>query len=682
MKKVPNFISPTKSQTLSFTIAACIAGSAGIIFAADQAPGIRKPATDATAAKVTETAIGPLDRVSVDVFAQLLSDATGRPFAVSDNIVEKFTVVVPRGAAISLPADEVYAFGISVLASAGLSVLEEGNACRIVRLPEGGGLSIGSTDDASANIHGLVTRVFRLKHVAADKVRAVLEGGSGKKGWIAVLESSNILVVTDTTRTLERVEKIVEELDKPGLSRKTEIVKLAYADAESLASQLNMVVEQTKQSENSLLQQRLTTGNGNFKAATLVSGVAIPAPRSNSLILVGQESQISEFRTLISSLDVDVPTGRGNLHSLPLKYLNAADIAKNISSLLEKSAAKASGAAGKEVRKISVEASPVNNSLIVDAAPSDFAAVKELVARLDVLPGQVHVAVMIAEVTDSDGFTWNPKLTSLDVPAQSSKTGISAGSRMAADSSSIIAGAAEGILPQGLTMAIAHRDSSGNLAYPGIVGFEAVDSDSKIKILSETSLQAQNNIEAELKIVDDIPYLKSSVEGSGSDRDYIQNVDRMEVGVTLKFTPYIVNEPEVITNSATGTYVRMNLEPTIASVISTDASSLNPTIAKRSAKTIVTVPDGNTIVIAGLTRTTKRKVQNKIPVLGSIPLLGWLFRYESEVEEKTNLLIFVTPTVITNPSDAVRPTEEWKRKTGISGSVESDTKAEDGESSN
>lgn len=656
-----------KHTSLSAVIIALFISGQVQAVIAQQAPAENtdKPAK-AQAAKTGETKIGSLDRVSVDVFAQLLSDATGRPFAVADNIGEKFTVIVPQGVAIGLPADEVYAFGLSVLASAGLSVLEEGNACRIVRLPEGGGLSIGSTEPQSSDIRGLVTRVFRLKHVDADKVRAVLEGGSGKKGWIAVLESSNILVVTDTTRTLERVAKIVEELDQPGLARKTEIVKLSYADAEALASQLNLVVSQTRQSENSLLQERLTTGNGNFKPATLVAGVAIPAPRSNSLILVGQESQITEFKALIANLDVDVPTGRGNLHSLQLKYLNATDLAKNISSLLEKSAAKSSGSDEKGIRKISVEASQVNNSLIVDAAPSDFAAVRELVAQLDTMPGQVHVAVMIAEVTDSKGFTWNPKLTSLDVPAQNSKTGISAGSRLSGDSSSLIAGAAEGILPQGLTMAVAHRDSSGNLAYPGIVGLEAVDSDSKVKILSETALQAQNNIEAELKIVDDIPYLKSSVEGSGSDRDYIQNVDRMEVGVTLKFTPYIVNEPMVITNTASGTYVRMNLEPTIASVISTDSTTLNPTIAKRSAKTIVTVPDGDTIVIAGLTRTTKQKVVNKIPILGSIPLLGWFFRYESEIDEKTNLLIFVTPTVIANPENASKPTDFWKNKTGIS----------------
>ena len=213
----------------------------------------------------------------------------------------------------------------------------------------------------------------------------------------------------------------------------------------------------------------------------------------------------------------------------------------------------------------------------------------------------------------------------------------------------------QGVLPQGLTAAFSHgagyaADGSLRVSYPGIVAIEALRSDSHVNIVSETSLQAQNNIEADVSI----PYLKSSVEGSGSDRDYIQNVDRMEVGVTLKFTPYIVP----------GNLVRMALEPTIASVISS-ADALNPTIARRSARTTVTVPDAETIVIAGLTRTSVKKVEHRIPILGSIPLLGWLFRYKSDAEEKTNLLVFVTPTVIAAPADASRTTEAWKLKTGI-----------------
>ena len=622
------------------------------LFAATAVHGQQAPAT---------LAIGPLERVKVDAFAQLLSDATGRPFAVAGDVDASFTVIVPGNDPLNLPASDVYAFGLSVLASAGLSVVEEGNSCRIVRLPEGGGLSVGASDASGVAPHGLVTRVFQLKNVAADDIRRVLEGGGGKKGWIAVLESSNHLVVTDTAGTIARVAKLIDELDKPGLSRKSEIVSLKYADADSLAAQLNLVASQTLQSEGSVLANRLQSPTGAFQSPALLrSAIAISAPRANSLILVGQESQIAEFKKLIEKLDVDVATGRGNLNAIPLRYIKAEETSKSISSLLEKSAARATDGTG--VRRIAVEANVVNNSLIVDAAPNDFAMVKQLVEALDRMPGQVHLSVLIAEVSDNDGFTWGVSLTSLDTPDKKGKNAFSAGSRLAADTKNIINEAASGVMPQGLTAAVLHgtgTDADGNtiISYPGIISIDALKSDGNFKILSETALQAQDNMEGTVGIVDEIPILTSTIEGgSGSSRDVIQNIERKEVGVKLKFTPHIVP----------GELVRMELTPSIESVDATSSSdNLTPTISKRTATTAVTVPDGQTIVIAGLTRSNIQKVDRRIPILGSIPLLGWLFRYKSEVETKTNLLIFVTPTIITKPENASKTTDAWKLKTGI-----------------
>lgn len=621
-------------------------------------------AVSSATATATEgkTLLGAMEHVKIDVLAQMMSDASGRPFAISGGQDAEFSVLVPDGDAVSLSSEDVYTFGLSILASAGLSVVDDGQTCRIVSLPEGGGLAVGApgldgTDGAGAASHGLVTRVFRLKNATADEVRRVLEGGSGRKSWITMLESANLIVVTDTAPTLERVAALVAELDRPGLARKTEIISLKFADAAELAAQLNAIAATSVQSEGAAVAQRLSGNGAVAPRAVLTSGVAIPSPTANALVLVGQEAQVAEFKALVEKLDVDMPTGRGTLNAIPLQYLKAEDVAKTLSALLEKSAMRAQG--GGEVKKISVEASPVNNAIVVDALPGDFRAVKELVETMDILPGQVHVSVMIAEVTDGDGFNWNPQLTMLDAPGKRGETRVSAGSRMVGDSSSLLEGAVDGILPQGLTAAFAHGagyDANGNLrvSYPGVVAIEALQSDSHFNIVSETSLQAQNNIEAEVKIVDDIPYAKSNIQGTGADRETVQTIDRMEVGVTLKFTPYIVP----------GELVRMALEPTIASVISA-ADALNPTIAKRSAKTTVTVPNSETIVIAGLTRTTVKKVEHRIPILGSIPLLGWLFRYKSDAEEKTNLLIFVTPTILASPADADVTTQKLQLKTGI-----------------
>jgi general secretion pathway protein D len=604
--------------------------------------------------------IGALDRVKVEAFAQLLSDATGRPFAVAGDVDAAFTVIVPGGDALQLPAADVYAFGLSVLASAGLSVVDEGGSCRIVRLPEGGGLAVGAAMREGQTNSGLVTRVFRVEHVAADDVRRVLEGGGGRKGWIAVLESSNHLVVTDTARTLERVAALVAELDLPGLSRVTEVVPLKFADAESLARQLNTTILQGQPQEGQQLAARLQgAGAASVQART---GLAVAAPHANSVILVGPASQLTEFKALIAQLDVDMPTGRGHLNAIALQYLKADDAAKSISALLEKSAAKA--ADGKSIRRIAVESSPANNALLVDASPNDFEIVRNLLAQLDRAPEQVHISVLIAEISDSGGFTWGVGLTALTAPDKKGATAFSAGSRLAGDTSgSLVENATGGILPQGLTAAFAHAsgvDAAGNLIvnYPGIISIEALKANSDVKILSETALQAQNNVEATLSIVDEIPILKSTIEGgSGTARDVIQNIERQEVGVKLKLMPHVIP----------GGLVRMDLSPSIESVISSGSSTteFTPTIAKRTANTTVTVPDGQTIVIAGLTRKDVQKIDNRIPVLGDIPLLGWLFRYTSDVEKTANLLILVTPTIIRSPAEARQSTQAWRNKTGI-----------------
>ena len=610
---------------------------------------------------VNRMAIGSLDRVKVEAFAQLLSDATGRPFAVAGDIDAFFTVIVPGGTTLELPADDVYAFGLSVLASAGLSVVDEGNSCRIVRLPEGGGLSVGATvGEGQAGGNGLVTRVFRLEHAAADDVRRVLEGGGGRKGWIAVLDSSNHLVVTDTARTLERVAQLIAELDQPGLARVTEVVALQHAEAEALARQLNAAILQSAPQEGQQLATRLQ--GGAVAGSPARTGLAVASPHADSLILVGTAAQVKEFRELIARLDVDRPTGRGHLNAIPLQYLKAEDAAKSLSALLEKSAAKA--ADGRQIRRIAIESSVVNNALLVDAAPQDFEVVRSLLEQLDRAPEQVQISVLIAEIADSSGFTWGVGLTALTAPGKKGETAFSAGSRLAADTGgSLVQNATAGILPQGISAAISHAsgvaaDGSLIVDYPGIISIEALKADSDVEILSETALQAQNNVEATLSIVDEIPILKSTIEGgSGTARDVIQNIERQEVGVKLKLVPHVIP----------GGLVRMELNPSIESVINSGSrtTEFTPTIAKRTASTTVTVPDGQTIVIAGLTRKDVQKVANRIPLLGDIPLLGWLFRYTSEVEKTANLLILVTPTIIATPADAAPSTQAWRLKTGI-----------------
>ncbi|MGI6495547.1 MAG: secretin N-terminal domain-containing protein [Kiritimatiellia bacterium] len=606
--------------------------------------------------------LSTLDRIDVRAFAQMVSDVTGRRFAVAGDVEATFTVVFPDKGQSRLPPDEVYPFFLSVLASANLSVVEDADVARIVRMPEGA-LSIGtgalaSDDDPGT---GLVTRVFRLQHIPADDVRRLLEASGARKGGIGVLEEANQVIVTDGAAILARVAALLEEIDRPGQARLTEVVALKAADAATIAAQVNAAMAEGE-SRGAATAARIPAAPGVNPSSALRSGCVVPAAHANSVILVGSQAQIDKLRALVASLDVEAPTGRGHLNAIFLHYIDAGEAAQSITSLLEKNAAKAADA--KDARRIAVEASTANNALMVDASPSDFEVVRTLAGQLDRAPAQVHISVMIAEVADTDGFTWGVGFTALNAPGKKGQTRVSGGSRLFADppGADLVGNAAAGVLPQGLSLAVAHAtgtDSEGNpiVAYPGILDIEALKQAGNVNIVSETALQAQDNIEATVGIVDEIPILKSTVEGgSGASRDYIQNIERQEVGVKIKLTPHVIP----------GGLVRMELNPSIESVLSnTGGDAYTPTISKRSATTTVTVPDRQTIVIAGLTRTDRQVVDNRIPILGHIPLLGWLFRYKSDVEKKTNLLIFVTPTLVSTPADASVPTEEWSLRTGI-----------------
>lgn len=597
------------------------------------------------------------DQADIRTVTQMIGEVTRKRFVVADDVEGKLTVISPP-----IPKGEAYRMFVSVIASAGCTVVEDGDVMRVVKMPASH-LSMGPVvgpDDAVTQ-EGVLTKVFRLEHVSADEIRRLLSGQSDAKGGVAVLEETNLLVVTDTASAVSRVEALIEKVDQPGMARKRDVVALHFADAEALAAQLMQALLETESRASRLANRLPSSPNSSTPRVDSVGVVAVP--HSNSLILVGTQRQIDELKTLIARMDLDVPSGRGSLNAIFVRYINAELAAKSIGELLERSAAKTADAGAR--RKISVQADPANNAILVDAMPTDFQVVRNLVAQLDIEPELVHISVLIAEVEEQDGFTFGVEFTALNAPTAVGDTAIAGANRYGTESSGILDGLASGLFPQGMTVGVvkgAYTDAAGNivLGYPGILRINALKEDGRIEILSETSLEAQNNHEATVSIVDEIPILSSTIQGgSGASRDVIQNIERIDVGVKLKMTPHIIP----------GGKVRVELNPSIEAVTDTGDSpdGLTPTIAKRQVETTVTVPDKETIVIAGLTRRDTIEVEKRYPILGSIPLVGWLFRSTSQTQRTTNLLIFVTPTIIATRDDAGAMAETWRTKTGLTG---------------
>ena len=647
----------------SFGLVYAVAASAATVLAQTPAAASPEPAAAPASASVRtaeseDFLLFNFEQVDIRLFTQIVGTFTGRRFVVAEDVAGKITVVSPK-----VSRESAYPLFVGVLESSGFTVQREGEIDRIVRLPErktGMGAIVADGDEKPR--YGLVTRIMHLEHVNASEMRKMLEAHLQRKDSVSALDATNHLILTDTAEGVQRVEDLVKHLDKPGMARVMEVIPLEHADAVALARQIGAAYAQTQSRAEQLLT-RIPGAEGPAQAVSAMSAPTIvSAEHANRLIVTGTAKQVEQIRELVRQMDISAPTGRSALNVILLSYLKAEDVAKNLTTLLEKSAVQTAAASNK--RHLSIEAVPANNALLVDAAPEDFLEVKRLVESLDIMPQQVHISVLIAEIASGDAETLGVAITALNAPDSVGDNAFAGASRLHADSASgdgILSSISQGVFGEGLTFGIAHGshlDAAGNIVadYPAIFNLDMIRRNSKVKILSDTSLGAQNNHPAEVAIVDNIGVLESTVSGSGADRDFIQNIKRMDVGVKVNMTPYIIP----------GGLVKVELEPSIEAVTDTGGSDQYvPTISKRMVKTTMTVPDGQTIVIAGLTRNDESEIKKKVPLLGDIPLLGWLFRWNSKSATKTNILIFVTPTIMTDVADAVAVRQALEAKSGI-----------------
>jgi general secretion pathway protein D len=621
---------------LGLASALLLAGAAGPRAAAPEAP----PPADLPAADTAAVNFS-FDQADLRILVKLVSDLTGRRFVVDDKVQGKVTVLTPA----PIPVREVYPLFLAILEGSGYATVEGRDATLIVaREPRTAPAApVVMPGEKPGPGQGLMTRVFQVRNLRAGDLRRALEPlmDSGK-GGLAALEDTNHLIVTDTPAGLARLEQLLEQVDQPGLARMTEIVPLTFADAAQMAAELSQALAGGARGGAAAdrLKQRLPPAPDAPSPAA--EAVVVAAPHSNSLILVGTAAQIADLRRLIARMDVEAQKGRGWLRAIFLKYLTSEEAAKSLTSLLAKRMEK------EPEHRIAIEANAANNALLIDASPQDYDMVRALLEELDTPPHQVLVEVLFAEATSSDGDEWGVEFLASGAPGDSAQP--LGGMKLNTADDRLMADVLGGIVPNGLTFGIMkgrYTDASGRTipGLPALVNLTAMHSEGRLRILSNIPLWAQNNQQASVSVGKNIPILKSTIAGgSGTARDIIENIDRVDVGIKLTVTPHVNPNDEVL----------MKLNPSIEAVIesSTGGRAFTPTIAKREVTTTVTVPNGQTIVISGLIREDTVKQLRRVPFLGSIPLLGYLFRSTVDGVERTNLLIFVTPHVIRTPADA------------------------------
>ncbi len=448
------------------------------------------------------------------------------------------------------------------------------------------------------------------------------------KGFTAV-EDGKVIRIIATAAARQSGLRVLPDGDMRGEGFVTKLIRMAYVNPQDISRTLTPLISK----------------DGNL----------IAYPATNSLIITDSVHNIKKIESLIRALDARAPEGKGKINVYYLRNANADDIAKVMSSLVARLPAMPGGAqvpmgpATILEGTVTITADKATNSLIIVASPIDFETVKDVIQKLDIRRRQVYVEAAIIEMGLARqrelGFEF--QATSLN-QLDSSKVTAVGGTNFGNIGNAVVNGPAGFASMNGLAVGAV----KGTFTFKGVeylnIGalLRALQTDGDVNVLSTPNILTTDNQKAEIMVGENVPFVtgqsQSTATGGGS---ILTTVERKDVGITLKLTPQITSDDNV----------KLDIYQEISAITAT--AGLNPNIvgpstSKRSASTTVVVKDRETMVIGGLIRDNVTSSTSKVPLLGDIPILGWLFKYKTSKVEKTNLMIFITPYIIKNEKDA------------------------------
>ncbi len=610
------------------------------------------------------------ENVELPVFVKFISKATGRNFVFTEKVGGTVTVVSPN----PVTAEEAFTVFQSVLAVRGLTMIDDGIVTRVVPLKEArtGGSGV---IDGDARHTGFATRLLPLTNVAAADVSRVLEPLVSKEGALVAYAATNTLIATDTVANLNRMSGIVTALDVPGNQESVEVIELEHADADTVAGHLRSILSESP-------SRAVSSGKDKSAPSPSPNGTSfrvVADARTNALIVTATTMDLRKIRELARDLDRPLKAGDERIHVYYARYADAEDLVAvleqtlNVRKRAQGRGLDQGGKGGNSSNdgglsslgdNLSVSADAATNSVIIAGSNQDYQTVLSLLASLDISRPQVFVEAIVAEVSLA-------RARELGIELQG---GIDTGdgtlllrSNLAVLGAAFGGGAAGVGLLNALGGAVAAATSDKTIEgpdgkeIPAQVGLlRALSEDGDVEILSAPTLLTLDNQEAEILVGQNVPF----VTGQGVDRAAVGNVftsvDRQDVGIKLKIKPQVSEGDNVI----------LEVEEEVSALVANallDANQVGPTTTIRSAKTTVSVADGQTVIIGGLISDSIMKRDSKVPILGDIPFLGRLFRVDSDAREKVNLLVILTPHIIRNSEDLqiVSERKQQRFETGI-----------------
>ena len=552
---------------------------------------------------------------------EAVGEVTGRNFLVDPRVTGQVTFLSYS----PMSPEAFYEAFLATLQIHGFIAVESDNVTRIV-------------PDATARIHpGLtaetagdrvVTQVVRLTNVGAAQLVPILRPLIPQFGHLAAHPGSNTLIIVDRGSNVDRMLSIIGRMDQDS-DEEIEVIRLENASAGEVVAMLA-----------ALDQGAVTEG---------IPAMQIAADdRTNSILLSGPIDRRLRYRALIAHLDT--PSGEaGNTQVRYLNYASAEDLATNLQSQFGGLAAGEGGAA----EGVNIWADAGTNSLIINAPARITQDMNSVIDRLDIRRAQVQVDAIIVEVSENRaselGVTWAVQGAQSDSPIGG--TNFSATAPGILQLGGAAAGAAAGEaanqfgaltqLPDGLLTAVGRIRDSGT-SWAALL--TALAGDSATNIIATPTIVTLDNEEAEISVGSTVPFLSGQFTNTGAATGSVnpfQTINRSDVGTRLAITPQI--------NEGSGVKLLIDQE---TSSISEDSRAVDLVTDTRRITTSVFVDDGSILVLGGLIDDQLREVEQRVPVLGRIPGIGALFRSRSTELEKTNLMVFIRPTILRDSVEA------------------------------
>jgi general secretion pathway protein D len=579
--------------------------------------------------------------VDIEVFIKFISELTGKNFIIDRRVKGNISVISPT----KISVNEAYKVFESVLEVHGYATVDAGEITKIIPSPYARTMNIETRlkKEADSPNDKIITQLIHLKYADPNAVKQLCAPLVSKSSVVLAYSPTNMLIITDVYSNIKRLIRIIDAIDVTGIGQSISVIPIEFADAEAMVKIIDSVFNASSAQPIKKRQ----------KDVTLVSD-----KRTNIIIVVASETGTERVRQLVKMLDKEMPKGSEKIHVYYLENAKAEELATVLQEFPTKETA-GNANKGKKLAPIvsedvKITADKATNSLIIVAEKDDYDVLKAIIKKLDIRRSMLYIECLIMEINKDKslnlGTEWQVGGEGSYDKYNGAWGGGFSGGAMGGDPGYIssalsTATGSAPVLPPGFSVGVfGEAITVGGIVFPTIAAvINAYKKDSDAHILSTPQILTTDNETATITVGKNVPYL---TKASSGDTNY-SNYEYKDVGITLEITPQINKDRQI----------RLEIKLKSEKLEST-TNQFQPTTLKRTIDTTVIVNDEHTVVIGGLIDKALSSTDYRVPCLGNIPAIGWLFRSIGKGREDANLYIFLTPHVLENAQEGNKIYEE------------------------